>query len=61
MRKLINLVFKTTNDSIFEKKVVTDPGDSSFKEGQIITSRELRDENSSLRRNDKKIVDVKKC
>ena len=57
--KVDKLVFKTTNDAIFEKKVVTDPGDSSFKEGQIITSRELRDENSSLRRNDKKIVEVR--
>mgnify|MGYP003309283623 FL=1 len=57
--KVDKLVFKTTNDSIFEKKVITDPGDSSFKEGQIITSRELRDENSSLRRNDKKIVEVR--
>jgi len=57
--KVDKLAFKITNDSIFEKKVVTDPGDSSFKEGQIITSRELRDENSSLRRNDKKIVEVR--
>ena len=57
--KVDKLAFKTTNDAIFEKKVVTDPGDSSFKEGQIITSRELRDENSSLRRNDKKIVEVR--
>ena len=57
--KVDKLVFKTTNDAIFEKKVVTDPGDSSFKEGQIITSRELRDENSSLRRNDKKIAEVR--
>ena len=47
-------------DNIIEKKVVTNPGDSSaFKEGQIISSRELRDENSSLRRNDKKIVEVR--
>ena len=57
--KVDKLVFKNTNDAIFEKKVVTEPGDSNFKEGQIITSRELRDENSSLRRNDKKIVEVR--
>jgi DNA-directed RNA polymerase subunit beta' len=58
--KVDKLVFNNINDNIFEKKVVTNPGDSSaFKEGQIISSRELRDENSSLRRNDKKIVEVR--
>ena len=58
--KVDKLIFKNTNDAIFEKKVVTDAGDSEkFKEGQIITSRELRDENSSLRRNDKKVVEVR--
>ena len=56
--KVDKLIFNTVNDSIFEKKVVLNPGDSQkFKEGQIITSRELRDENSSLRRNDKNIVE----
>ncbi len=60
--KVDKLIFKNTNDAIFEKKVVTDAGDSEkFKVGQIITSRELRDENSSLRRNDKKIVEVRKA
>ena len=40
--------------------MVLNPGDSQkFKEGQIITSRELRDENSSLRRNDKTIVETR--
>jgi hypothetical protein len=38
-------------------KVIEDAGDSvNLKEGQIITPRELRDENSLLKRNDKNIV-----
>jgi len=58
--KVDKLVFNNVNDNIFEQKVVINPGDSSaFKESQIISSRELRDENSSLRRNDKKIVEVR--
>ena len=58
--KVDKLVFSNVNDAIFEKKVVTNPGDSSlFREGQIISSRELRDENSSLRRNDKKIIEFR--
>ena len=58
--KVDKLVFNNVNDITFEKKVVTDPGDSSqFKIGQLITSRELRDENSSLRRNDKNILKVR--
>jgi len=49
--------FIEQNDDIFGKKVVEDAGDSSnLKEGQIITSFELRDENSLLRREDKKLV-----
>ena len=58
--KVDKLVISNVNDAIFEKKVVINPGDSSlFREGQIISSRELRDENSSLRRKDKKIVEVR--
>jgi DNA-directed RNA polymerase subunit beta' len=35
-------------------KVVEDAGDSAtLKEGQIVSPRELRDENSLLKRNDK--------
>jgi DNA-directed RNA polymerase subunit beta' len=50
--------FILENDKIFGKKVVTDPGDSSeLKPGQIVSARKLRDENSALKRNDKKLVD----
>jgi DNA-directed RNA polymerase subunit beta' len=39
---------------IYGMKVVEDAGDSAnLKEGQICISRELRDENSLLKRNDK--------
>jgi DNA-directed RNA polymerase subunit beta' len=50
--------FLHENDWIYNKKVVVDAGDSdSLKPGMIITSRRLRDENSNLRRRDKRLVD----
>jgi DNA-directed RNA polymerase subunit beta' len=49
--------FILENDEIFGKKVVEDAGDSTnFRAGQIITPRQLRDENSILRRSDKALV-----
>lgn len=49
--------FIDVNDEIFGKKVVEDAGDSDvFKPGQIVTPRELRDENSKLKREDKNVV-----
>ncbi|NQY07800.1 MAG: DNA-directed RNA polymerase subunit beta', partial [Flavobacteriaceae bacterium] len=49
--------FIVENDAIFGKKVVEDAGDSeNFKPGQIVTPRQLRDENSVLRRADKALV-----
>ena len=52
--------FMTQNDEIFGKKVVIEPGDSSeLKRGQIITARRLRDENSVLRRKDKKLIEAR--
>ena len=51
------LDFLEENDRIWGRKVVTDAGDSeNLKEGQIATARRLHDENSSLRRRDKKLV-----
>lgn len=53
-------VFAEENDRVIDKKVVTDAGDSeTFRPGQIITPRELRDENSTLKRKDLKIVEVR--
>jgi DNA-directed RNA polymerase subunit beta' len=52
--------FREENDRVLDKKIVMEPGDSQrFKVGQIISPRELRDENSSLKRKDQKIVDVR--
>ncbi len=52
--------FIQENDRIYDKKVVTDAGDSAtLKAGQIVTLRELREENSILRRADKKVVEVR--
>jgi DNA-directed RNA polymerase subunit beta' len=54
------LEFLEENDYTFDKKVVTEPGDSSkLKAGQIITLREVREENSILRRSDKKLVEYR--
>ena len=53
-------LFREENDMMLDKKVVVESGDSEIlKPGQIITSRRLRDENSSLRRKDLKIVQVR--
>ena len=52
--------FLDENDRIWGRKVVTDAGDSEvLKAGQIVTARRLHDENSSLRRRDKKLVQAR--
>jgi DNA-directed RNA polymerase subunit beta' len=57
--ELVNKIdFNDENDWIFGKKIVIDPGDSStLKPGQIISARKLRDENSLLKRRDKRQVE----
>ena len=48
------------NDRIWGKKVVTDAGDSAtLNAGQIVTARKLRDENSMLKRRDKRPVEAR--
>ena len=50
--------FNSVNDDIYDKKRVTDPGDSAkLKAGQIVSLGEVREENSVLRRADRKIVE----
>jgi len=52
--------FIEENDNIFEKKVVVDPGDAAhLRPGMIITARQLRDENSKLKRKDLKLVEAR--
>jgi DNA-directed RNA polymerase subunit beta' len=54
--------FMKENDRIFDKKVVIEAGESEkLRVGQIITIRELREENSDLKRNDKKVVEVREA
>ncbi|MCB0431804.1 MAG: DNA-directed RNA polymerase subunit beta', partial [Mangrovimonas sp.] len=49
--------FMEVNDAIFGMKIVEDAGDSvNLKSGQMVTPRQLRDENSLLTREDKKLV-----
>ncbi|WP_127126296.1 DNA-directed RNA polymerase subunit beta' [Pseudoflavitalea rhizosphaerae] len=52
--------FIEENDWIFDKKVISDAGESTkLKAGQIASLREIREENSILRRNDKKAVEYR--
>ena len=52
--------FVEENDYIYDKKVVTEIGDSGkLRAGQIVSLREVREENSILRRNDKKPVEYR--
>jgi len=47
--------FIEENDQIFDKKYITEAGESvKYRAGQIVSVRQLREENSFLRRNDKK-------
>jgi DNA-directed RNA polymerase subunit beta' len=52
--------FLDENDWIFDKKVITEAGESTkLKPGQIVSLREVREENSILRRNDKKLAEFR--
>ena len=49
--------FIAENDNLFNKKIVESVGASeNLKEGQVISARDLRDENSLLKREDKELV-----
>jgi len=60
-KQLLNKVdFMNENDRMYGMKVVIDSGDSEeIVVGQIISSRKLRDENSSLKRKDLKIIEAR--
>ncbi len=54
--------FMEENDLLFGKKVVVEGGDSeTLKAGMIISARKLRDENSMLKRKDKKQVEAREA
>ncbi|MDP3441850.1 MAG: DNA-directed RNA polymerase subunit beta', partial [Ignavibacteria bacterium] len=59
--ELINkLDFQEENDEIYGQMVVIEAGESeTLRHGQIITARKLRDENSLLKRRDKKLVEAR--
>ena len=52
--------FISHNDSLYGMKVVEESGDSeTFKVGKLVSTRQLRDENSILQRDDKKPVSAR--
>jgi DNA-directed RNA polymerase subunit beta' len=52
--------FLEENDRIFDKKVITEIGDSTnLRQGEIVTLRQVREENSSLKRADKAPVEYR--
>jgi DNA-directed RNA polymerase subunit beta' len=52
--------FSEANDALYDKKIVVDAGDSSkMKEGALVTYRQVREENSFLKRNDRKVVEYR--
>ena len=59
-RESVNKIeFMEENDWIMDKMVVTEPGDSEYRPGQIITLRKLRDDNSMLKRKDQKEIEAR--
>jgi len=60
-KQIVNKIdFAVENDWIFGKKIILDAGDSDeMKQGQIISPRKLREENSKLKRQDKKTVEFR--
>lgn len=54
--------FLEENDRIYDKKVITDAGDSvKYKAGAIVTLRQVREENSQLKRADKKPIEYREA
>ncbi|MCD8172006.1 MAG: DNA-directed RNA polymerase subunit beta' [Alistipes sp.] len=52
--------FMDVNDELYDKVIVTDAGDSqNVHQGEIISVRRLRDENSMLRRKDMRLVETR--
>ena len=52
--------FLAQNDWIFDKKIISDSGDSSkLHLGELVTLRQIREENSFLKRNDLQVVEFR--
>jgi DNA-directed RNA polymerase subunit beta' len=57
MQAVDKWTFRVENDRVLDMKVVENAGDSeTLKPGMLISARRLRDENSTLKRRDQKIV-----
>ncbi|MBC8265534.1 MAG: DNA-directed RNA polymerase subunit beta' [Flavobacteriales bacterium] len=58
-KQLVNKIdFMEENDWIFDKKYIEEAGDSTnYQQGQLITARQLREENSRLKRKDLKLIE----
>jgi DNA-directed RNA polymerase subunit beta' len=54
--------FIEQNDWIYDKKIITESGDSeNLVVGQLVTMRQVREENSFLKRNDRKPVECREA
>ena len=54
--------FMEQNDNIFGMRFITDSGDSmDYKAGQIVSVRELREENSRIKRKDGKVIESREA
>ncbi len=53
--------FFSENDEVFDKMVIVEAGESTMRPGQIISARRLRDENSMLKRHDKKTIQAREA
>ncbi len=52
--------FMSENEETYDKKIVTNPGESvKYQLGSKISVRQLREENSFLKRNDKKLIEAR--
>ena len=60
-KQLVNKAeFMDHNDDLYGKKIITDSGDSDeLKAGQIVSVRELREENSRILRKDGKVIEFR--
>jgi DNA-directed RNA polymerase subunit beta' len=60
-KQLVNKAeFMDHNDNLYGKKIITDAGDSTeLKAGQIVSVRELREENSRILRKDGKVIEFR--
>ena len=52
-------VLEEMNDNLYDRFVVTDPGDSDLGIGEVVDRRRLREVNSEMKRQDKREATVR--